>query len=110
MPPGLRDREGGGTTYSGATLRTLWTTGHLGGRSPAIVLVGVLFVARRDLEQCQQEVFTGRRMALVQRFVVPATFGIAAGGHAGLPQHMRPGLACATVNAYSTAMTLSSSN
>src|SRR5258708_10031089 len=26
MPPGLRDREGGGATYSGATLRTLWTT------------------------------------------------------------------------------------
>src|SRR5712671_2900989 len=26
MPPDLRDREGGGTTYSGATLRTLWTT------------------------------------------------------------------------------------
>src|SRR5258708_11765228 len=26
MPPCLRAREGGGTTYSGATLRTLWTT------------------------------------------------------------------------------------
>src|SRR5260221_11960206 len=26
MPPSLRRREGGGTTYSGATLRTLWTT------------------------------------------------------------------------------------
>src|SRR5258707_477933 len=25
MPPCLRAREGGGTTYSGATLRTLWT-------------------------------------------------------------------------------------
>src|SRR6266436_3235888 len=26
MPPCLRARDGGGTTYSGATLRTLWTT------------------------------------------------------------------------------------
>src|SRR5258708_8816133 len=26
MPPCLRAREGDGTTYSGATLRTLWTT------------------------------------------------------------------------------------
>ena len=35
----------------------------------------------------------GPRYGTFQRFVVPATFGIAAGGHAGLPQHMRPGLA-----------------
>src|SRR5258705_9373407 len=69
--------------------------GHLGGRWPAIVLVlvGVVFLAGRDLEQCQQEVLPGCRVALVQRFVVPAAFAVAAGRHAGLLDDMRPGLA-----------------
>src|SRR5258706_215581 len=42
--------------------------GHLGGRGPAIALVGVVLLAGRDLEQCQQEILARRRVALVPRF------------------------------------------
>src|SRR5260370_15470107 len=55
--------------------------GHLGGRWPAIALVGVVLLARGDLEQCQQEILARRGVALVQRLVVPAAFAVAAWGH-----------------------------
>src|SRR5258706_266056 len=53
--------------------------GHLGGCWPAIALVGVVFLARRDLEQREQEVFPGCCMTLVDALVVPAALAVAAG-------------------------------
>src|SRR5258708_27479780 len=52
--------------------------GHLGGRWPAIALVGVVFLARGDLEQCQQEILARCRVALVEALVVPPAFAVAA--------------------------------
>src|SRR5260221_1444738 len=95
MPPDLRDREGGGTTYSGATLHPVDDAGHLGGRWPVIILalIRVGFLAGRDLEQCQQEILARCGVALVQGLVVPAAFAVAAGRNAGLLDDMRPVLA-----------------
>src|SRR6266478_7727563 len=67
--------------------------GHIAGVPLMLALVGVGFLPGRDLEQRQEEVLPRRRVALVQRLVVPASLGVAAGGHAGLAQWLGPGLA-----------------
>src|SRR5260221_10584358 len=64
--------------------------GHLGGRWPAIALVGVVFLARGDLEQREQEILARRRVALVEALVVPAALGVAAGRHARLVYGLPP--------------------
>src|SRR5258706_13561396 len=66
--------------------------GHLGGRWPAIALVGVVFLARGDLEQRQQKILPGSGVALVQGFGVPAALAVAAGGQARLAVRGRAGL------------------
>src|SRR5258706_40353 len=85
-----RRRDGGGSN----ALHSPNHGGHLDWCWPAIALIGVVFfVAGRDLEQCQQEVFPRRRVALVEALVVPAAFTFAAGRHARFGCGLRAGLA-----------------
>src|SRR5260221_10382870 len=113
MPPSLRRREGGGTTYSGATLRTLWTTAGTwagaGRRSPwsasSSSPVGIWNSAsRKYFRAAVWHLFKdlSSQPPLLLRQVDTPVFLLACG-------QVSPD-ALAPVKAYSTAITFSSSN
>src|SRR5258705_14007031 len=86
IPLGLRACLGAGMTVATLPLCGGLASGCNCAHCTVLILalIGVGFLAGRDLEQRQQEVFPRRGVALVQRFVVPAAFAVAAGRDAGL--------------------------
>src|SRR5258706_6616044 len=54
------------------------------GSAVILALVGVVFLAGRDLAERKEKILARRGVAFIHALVVPATLGIAAGRHPGL--------------------------